>query len=64
MILLGIFLLALSIFEIHSLCDNKRDAAVYIVLVIICYILGMLYISNPYGNSISYYILKYLNITY
>jgi multisubunit Na+/H+ antiporter MnhB subunit len=64
MILLGIFLLALSIFEIHSIWGNKRDAAVYIVLVIIGYILGMLYISNPYGNSISYYIFKYLNISY
>lgn len=62
MIKFGLFLLALSVFEIYQMKKNKniKEIAIYIGLAMIAGIVGLYYISDPYGNSL----IKILGITF
>ncbi|MDD2505660.1 MAG: hypothetical protein PHF21_05300 [Bacilli bacterium] len=69
MIYFIIFILFLSIYEISYIMKNVTESrniliVIYIIMAIIVALLGMYYSLNRYGNSISYYMFKVINIYY
>lgn len=69
MIFFFIFILMLSIYEIHYIVknannDKKTLIIIYSFMTIMTLLLGIYYYSNRFGNSISYYMFKLLNINY
>lgn len=69
MIYFFIFILILSIYQIDYIIKNVKEKKVtliviYILMVIVVLIIGSYYYLNQYGNSVSYYMFKLLNIDY
>jgi uncharacterized membrane protein YedE/YeeE len=57
------FVLILSILEIYLFKNKKcRDIIVFVALCAIAICFGLIYISNPYGLSISNFILNVFGI--
>ncbi len=69
MIIFLIFILILIIYDIYYIVKNVKEKkktliAIYISMVILALTLGVYYYINEYGNSLGYYVLKFLNINY
>jgi|GEM_PF-2299177 len=69
MTFLFIFIIILSVYEIHYIIKNANDIKtpliiLYCFIAIISLLIGVYYYVNQFGNSISYYIFKILNIKY
>ena len=69
MIYFIIFILILSIYEIHYILKNANDnkkalIIIYIFMAILVLLAGIYYFLYQYGNSIAYYIFKFLKIDY
>ena len=60
----SIVLLAFCILDIRAMvkAKQKKELFSYLSLTLIALTIGLLYLSNPYRNSISYYVLKLLGI--
>lgn len=59
----AVFFLLLIIFlfwDIRAMIREKlkKEMVPYLVFMFITIIVGIIYFSNPYGNSIVYYVLK------
>ena len=69
MIYLFIFILLLSIYEIYYIIKNANDIKIPLIILyssitFVVILLGVYYNYNKYDNSIAYYILKILKISY
>lgn len=61
MLLLAVIIILLSTFEIIQLRKNKqrKEMVIFVCFAAVAFAFGIFYISNPYRNSLAYYVLAF-----